>query len=138
MGTPSAPGKPSFSGQAMTTVTVKWTASGSTGGKPIKSYLLRRWNAATMTGPYYDSSANNLTRNVTGLIPGNPYTFAVYALNDDGYSARSTTNVVDMYGGVYIRVSGKWKKAIPYVRYGGKWHMAIPYVRSGGTWHTMD
>lgn len=138
MGVPSPPGTPSFSNRGLTTVTVTWALSGSTGGKPIKSYLLRRWNAATMTGPHYDSSANNRTRNVTGLIPGNPYTFAVYALNDDGYSNRSGTATIDMYGGCYIRVGGKWKKAIPYVRSGGRWHMAIPYIRSGGTWHTMD
>lgn len=138
MGVPSPPGTPSFSNRTLTTVTVTWALSGSTGGKPIKSYLLRRWNAATMTGPHYDSSANNRTRNVTGLIPGNPYTFAVYALNDDGYSNRSGTATIDMYGGCYIRVGGKWKKAIPYVRSGGRWHMAIPYIRSGGTWHTMD
>lgn len=137
MAKPSPPGKPTFTNITMTTVTVSWPASSSTGGKPIKSYLMRRWNAASMTGAYYDSSANNRTRNVTGLIPGRAFTFAIYALNDDGYSNPSASSVITMPGGCYIRVKGVWKVAIPYVRSGGKWHQAIPYIRTGGTWKQL-
>ena len=48
MAKPSPPGKPTFTNTTLTTVTVSWAASTSTGGKPIKAYLMRRWNAASM------------------------------------------------------------------------------------------
>lgn len=137
MAKPSPPGKPTFSNITPTSVTVTWALSGSTGGKQIKSYLMRRWNAATMTGAHYDSSANNRSRNVISLIPGRAFTFAIYALNDDGYSNPSASSTITMPGGVYIRVGGVWRVAIPYVRSGGKWHQAIPYIRTGGVWKTL-
>lgn len=137
MAKPSAPGKPTFSNITPTTVTVSWGASGSNGGKPITAYLMRRWNAASETGAHYDSSANNRTRNVTSLIPGRAFTFAIYALNADGYSNPSAASVITMPGGCYIRVGGVWKVAVPYVRSGGKWHVGMPYIRTGGVWKQL-
>lgn len=135
---PSPPGKPAFSNEMPTSLTVKWTASPGNGGKAISSYKLRRYVGSSPTGSYVDSDANNLTRNVTGLTPGTEYTFRVYAYNgsadNGGYSDPSTANSITMLAGMWVRVSGVWKIAVPYVRSGGVWKMAIPYVRSGGTW----
>lgn len=135
---PSPPGKPSFSNELPTSLTVKWTASSGNGGKAITSYLLRRYVGSSPSGAHVDSSANSLSRNVTGLTPGTNYTFTVYAYNgsadNGGYSDPSTANSVQQLAGVWVRVSGVWKIAVPYIRSGGVWKMAIPYVRSGGSW----
>lgn len=135
---PSAPGKPAFSNELPTSLTVKWTASGNNNGKAITSYRLRRYTGSSPSGPHVDSDANNLSRNVTGLTPGTNYTFTVYAYNgsadNGGYSDPSTANSIQQLAGVWVRVSGVWKIAVPYIRSGGVWKMAIPYVRSGGSW----
>jgi hypothetical protein len=135
---PSAPGKPAFSNEMPTTLTVKWTASTDNNGKAITSYKLRRYTGSSPTGAYVDSDANSLSRNVTGLTPGTNYTFTVYAFNgsadNGGYSNPSAANSVQQLAGVWVRVSGVWKIAVPYIRSGGVWKMAIPYVRSGGVW----
>jgi hypothetical protein len=132
---PSAPGKPVVTNITETSATISWAASGSNGGAAINGYLLRWWNAATETGPHFDSFANSLSRNRTGFIPGQHAIFVVYAHNAEGYSAPSLTTSVQLLGGTWIRSGGKWKVGIVYVRSGGKWHEASPYVRSGGTWH---
>lgn len=135
---PSQPGPITSTNLALTTVTIHWSASASNGGAAIDGYLLRRYTGATTTGPYVDSFANNLARNLTGLLPGGEYTFLVYAHNAEGYSvARGPTSVI-LFGGVWIRYGKKWRKAIPYVRSGGKWKAAQPFVRSGGTWHQTN
>lgn len=135
---PTAPGKPSFSNEMPTTLTVSWTASSGNGGKAISSYTLRRYTGASASGSHVDSTANSLTRNITGLTPGVEYTFTVYAYNgsadNGGYSDASTPNSISMLAGAWVRVGGVWKIAVPYVRTGGVWKMAIPYVRSGGAW----
>ena len=135
---PSQPGKPTFSNVLPTSLTVKWTASGDNGGKAITSYTLRRYTGSSPTGSHVDSSANSLSRNVTGLTPGTTYTFTVLAFNgsadNGGFSDPSTPSAIQMLAGVWLRVNGAWKIAIPYIRSGGAWKMAIPYVRSGGSW----
>lgn len=135
---PAKPGPPEFSNQMPTTVTVKWAASANNGGKAISSYKLRRYKGGSPSGSYVDSDANSLTRNVTGLVPGTEYTFTVYAFNgsadNGGYSDPSNPGSINMLAGIWVRVGGVWKVAVPFVRSGGVWKMAIPYVRSGGAW----
>ncbi len=137
---PSPPGQPQFSNITPTSVTVSWSASTDDGGDPVYEYLLRRWTGTSMSGSYVDSSANNRTRNVTGLTPGTNYTFAAYARNHawGGYSDHSSPNTLLVSGAVWIRVGGVWRRAVPYVRYNGVWKVAVPYVRSGGTWELTD
>lgn len=136
---PSPPGKPTFSKIDGDTVTVSWTASTDNGGAPIDAYLLRYWPNAEGSGNYTDhSTANNLTRTVTGLQPGKKYRFVVYAHNgsadNSGFSLPSPANVVELFVGVRVKVNGKWRFAIPYVKVEGKWKRTLPFVRRNGKW----
>jgi Fibronectin type III domain len=131
---PTAPGTPSFSLITPTTVKVSWTASSSNGGSAITTYKLRR-SISPLDSPYVDGDALNLTRNVTGLVPGTAYRFKVYAGNAIGWSPASTVATLTMPGVIWVRYGGKWHVVVPYVRDGGVWKMAIPYVRYSGTWH---
>ena len=132
------PGQPQFSNEKPTSLTVTWDAPVDDGGSPVVDYVLRRYNGTSATGTHIDNSGNSLTRNLTGLSPGATYTFTVVALNgsaiDHGVSPPSDPNTITTVAGSWIRVNGKWVKAIPYVRKLGVWKQAIPYVRSGGTW----
>lgn len=136
---PSPPGKPSFSNELPTSVTVSWAASTNNGGTSIDHYLLRYWPNAAGTGSYIDhSKANNRSRVVTGLTPGRTYRFVVYAHNgsadNDGYSDRSSANIFQMLAGVWLKISGVWKLAVPYINVAGVWKLAVPYIKSGGVW----
>lgn len=133
---PTRPGQPQFSDEKPTSLTVTWAAPSSDGGGPITDYILRRYDGTDTSGPYRTSSSNSTTRHLTDLDPGNTYTFTVIALNGSRLkvSPVSLPNTITTVAGSWIRVGGKWKKAIPYVRTGGKWKQAIPHVRSGGVW----
>lgn len=140
---PAKPSQPVFSNQLPTSVTVRWSASPDDGGSPITNYEMLRSEGPIMAPNPVASNANNLTRNVTGLLPGTPYTFVVYAKNgsaiNNGLSPPSDPATFDSQGGIWVRRDdGTWGEAIPYVRYGGKWMMAIPYVRSGGAWKLTE
>jgi hypothetical protein len=140
---PSKPGQPHVTNLLPTTCTVSWTAATSNGGSGITSYLLRRWTGSAGHGSYVDNSANNLSRNVTGLTPGTSYGFAVYARNgatydNNGYSGVSVGTNIQTLAGAYIRSGGAWKLAVPYVRTGGVWKVAVPYVRKSGTWKLTE
>lgn len=136
---PGTPGPPTYSNILPTSITVSWTAAPTTGGADVSYYKLRRWNSGVPGhGPFTDYDSNSLARNITGLLPGTTYGFAVYAKNnsDDngGFSDPSTGTTVDTVGGVWVRSGGHWKVAIPYVRSAGQWKLAIPFVRSAGHW----
>lgn len=34
--------------------------------------------------------------------------------------------------GIWVRVGGVWKRAIPHVKHNNKWRTAIPFVKTGG------
>ena len=135
---PNPPGTPTFSEALPTSIRVSWPASSYDGGDAIDGYLLRRWDNAQGTGSYTDNWANNLSRVVSGLTPGQQYTFAVFARNgatdNSGYSNMSNSAFVRMLAGVQIKVSGVWRLAIPYVKVSGVWKLASPYVKVSGTW----
>lgn len=136
---PSPPGTPVASNVMPTSMTVSWGGSGDNAGSGIDGYLLRVWQGQTTTGPYTDiSQLNNLSRVVSGLIPGTYYTFVVYAHNGSadnaGYSNPSATMTIKTIAPVRVRYQGAWKYAVPYVKKGGVWVMAQPYVKYGGIW----
>ena len=138
---PAQPGPPVFSNLTPISMTVSWPASVNNGGSSITTYELRRWAGPPGHGPYVSSKANNLTRNITGLVPGTLYGFAVVAHNSSsdngGESDPSVGESVSTLAGAWVRVSGTWKIALPYIRTGGAWKLAVPYLRSGGKWkHT--
>jgi hypothetical protein len=120
-------------------MTVSWSGSADNAGSAIDGYLLRMWKGQSATGTYTDiSQLNNLSRNVTGLIPGTYYTFAVYAHNgsadNGGYSNVSGFLTVKTIAPVRVKVDDVWYYAVPYVRKAGIWLMAQPYVKDGGVW----
>lgn len=133
--TPSAPGRPSFSNTSPTGLTVSWAASSNSGGSSITGYLLRYYPRGSATGTYVNhSEANNRSRTVTGLNPGQEYTFVVLARNARGYSSASQSRTIRMMAGAWINVSGVWRLAAPYVKHNGVWKAAVPYVRHNGSW----
>ena len=131
---PDAPGQPIFSAVEHTGLTVSWSPTPADHGSSVITYKLRRWQSSGQTGTYKDSSANSLTRTVTGLTAGKIYTFAVQCQNKFGWSEWSPDNHITLLPGGWIRVGGIWQQGIPYVRHNGVWKPAIPYVRSGGLW----
>ena len=121
-------------------LTIAWSAPGNTGGLPITNYLVRRWTGPSASGSYTDISVDASARSalISGLSPGQEYTFVVYArtaaTDNNGYSNASSAVTARTLAGVWVHVSGTWRLAVPYVRRNGIWTPAIPYVRSAGVW----
>lgn len=136
---PSPAGTPTFSNVLPTSVQVSWAASGDNGGSGIDGYLVRYWPNAAGTGAYIDvSQQNNLTRLVTGLTPGQEYRFVIYAHNgaagNNGYANGSPGAVVRTLSGMWVRVSGVWKRAVPYVKVAGVWKPVSVFIKASGSW----
>lgn len=130
----TAPSQPIFSNKLPTTVTVSWSKPTNTGGTPITGYTLRQYDGADTTGSYTDTTVTGTSSNIAGLIPGQSYTFVVYAQNVNGLSDPSPVSTIKMLAGAVVRVGGVWVTVVPYVRSGGVWKLAIPYIRSNGIW----
>lgn len=137
---PSTPSAPTFSKILPTSLTVSWTAPSSTGGLTLTGYKLRMYEGPDTSGSPtdIDISGSATTTNVAGLTPGTLYTFQVFAVNsstdNDGLSDPSPSSTVQMLAGVWIRVGGVWKLAVPYVRTNGVWKLAVPFIRQSGVW----
>jgi len=134
---PTAPGTPVVSNLVSTTLTLTWSASTDNGGSAIDGYLVRRWDNAAGTGAYTDiSQTNTLTRDLTGLNPGQEYRFVIYAHNGSNgqYSPASTAVVVRMLSGFWVKWLGAWKRAVPYVKVAGVWKAVTVYVKTSGVW----
>lgn len=135
---PSSPGTPTFSNVMPQSVDVAWGGSGDNGGSGIDYYLLRRWDNAAATGGYTDAVVYGLSRSVTGLTPGQEYSFGVYAHNgsadNGGYSNVSGISVVRMLSGARVKLGGVWRLAIPYVKVAGVWKLAMPFTKVSGIW----
>jgi hypothetical protein len=138
---PNAPGVVTFVDVTSSTVTARWAACSDDNGSPIKTYQLK-WTKEPLPGIAGQglektSSANNLSRKVTGLTPGRTYNFTVRCQNGIGWSVWTPeTTVVTERSGL-IRVNGKWTAATASVRHNGKWLDAVPWVRKDGTWHRV-
>lgn len=132
---PTAPGTPVASNILPTSVTLTWTASTDNKGSAIDGYKIRRWDTADGSGPYTDSPMeNNLSRTVTGLIPGKDYTFAILAHNGSagGWSVVSSSIVVRTLAPARIKVGGHYKYAIQYIKIGGHYYVVLPFIKVSG------
>lgn len=135
---PSQPGTPVGSEVLPTSIRFTWTASTDNKGSAIDHYLLRRYETADGTGPYTDSIANNLTRVITGLVPGKTYSWRVYAHNGSagGYSVASGLRVQATMAPVRIKVGGVYVYGIVYVKVAGVYKTGLPSVKKSGVYKT--
>lgn len=98
-------------------IRVQWNTSQSTSGASTKS-------SGSWTFPI-----------VTGLQPGTLYYFRMQVSNVEyGWGPYSSWASVRTLPGVYVRVSGSWRTAIPYVKVNGSWRQAERRIRVSGTW----
>ena len=132
---PSAPGQPSISEITPTSCRVQFSASTYDNGSGIDGYLLRYWPNSSASGSYVDHSFSGYgDRTVTGLTPGQVYTFGVYARNGVGYSPVSFQTTIRTLAGAWIKTNGVWKLATPLVKVDGSWRNSISYVKVNGSW----
>lgn len=87
---PATPGTPTVSEIGTDSMRLSWGIP-SNGGAGIDQMLLRRYANADGSGPYvdYPQGGGATSAVVSGLTPGAPYYWAVYAHNRVGYSGRS-------------------------------------------------
>lgn len=144
---PDAPGIVTFTNVSSRSVTARWAACPNDNGSTVDNYQLRYWNESNPEHPVgtpesgtstKSTYANNLSRNITGLWPGNTYNFQVRCENKIGWSEWTAITDVRLISGAVMRINGKWTATAAYVRQNGKWHVAIPYVRAGGNWHRAE
>lgn len=137
---PAAAGTPTFSEIANNSVRVSWAASPDNRGAAIDSYLLRYWEGPTATGPYVDHSTQlNTSRVVSGLTPGQQYTFAVYAHNGatwdgGGFAPASPSATVSLLAGVYVSDGVNWIPQALRESDGTAWVNLNPKISSGSAW----
>ncbi|QDF18085.1 minor tail protein [Microbacterium phage Gilda] len=125
---PSAPGTPSISNIDTTSVTASWAASNNNNGAGIDSYLLR-WhtNPNPDAAGYQNTSANNLSRQITGLTPGVTYYTKVYAHNSMGFSVGSGVRSFTTKSGAYVGAGGSFPAGEVLVGVGGSYQTAQVY-----------
>lgn len=136
---PDPPQNVRFSEILPTSVRVSWDPSPNNQGQGVQLYLLRMWRNGSGTGPYEDViQANILSYVATGLTPGVEHTFTVYAWNgatdNSGYSNEATRRVVRTLSGMWIKLSGIWRRAVPYVKHNGVWKHAAVFQKKGNSW----
>jgi type II secretory pathway pseudopilin PulG len=94
---PVAPAAPSITVNGPSTVTLNWTAPSSNGGEPITGYqiddtITQTSVSTTDVCPSSDTSVS-LTCTISGLIPGDTYTFTVAGINEVGIGASSPPSI---------------------------------------------
>jgi len=92
---PNSPNTPTATNLTTTSMTLNWNIPGDN-GTGIDSMLLRRYNSlaayqndTASERVDYGKGAGDTSHNVTGLTPGTPYWWVVYAHNSVGYSTKS-------------------------------------------------
>ena len=133
---PTIPGTPVASEILPTSMRLSWTAPTDVRGSAIDHYLLKRYETIDGTGTSVDNIANDLSRVITGLLPGKTYSWRVYAHNGSagGYSPSSDVLTVATLAPVWVKVGGIWKYGIPYVKVAGEWKVGLPFVKKDGNW----
>jgi len=121
---PATPAKPTVSKVTLNSATVSWTAPYN-GGSTITGYILGYGKTSNPSAITEISAVSPHV--VTNLEMNTVYYFAVKARNAIGLSPYSVSTVVKTYLGVYVKVNGVWKLAVPYVRTGGIWKQAQPW-----------
>lgn len=107
------------------------------GGLAISNYQVI-WYPNTPIDPSmaYQNQSGSGSKDpfLSPLLPGTLYYTAIRAGNARGWGPWSGWKTFRTLPGVYVKVGGVWKMAIPYVKYQGAWKLAIRYVKVNGTW----
>lgn len=146
---PNVPSAPSSVGVApvnSTTLTASWNAPTDVGGDTVTSYELQ-WSTNASFSPGNSSTANNLSRNVSGLVALTPYFFRVRASNGIGpsvWSAVTSFTTADteppppppaVTRGGRLRINNVFIEPIVRVKDdNGVWVEPISKIRRTGVW----
>lgn len=120
---PDPPSRPYVYNIGVNSANVGWDPPSNDGGATIIGYQLGY--GQNSAGPTTIINANSGV-SVGNLPTGTITYFWVRAQNFQGWSNWSALNSVRTYLGMYVKVSGSWKLAIPYVKTGGLWREAEP------------
>lgn len=90
----SAPGGPAFSGVGATSFTAAWSDSSDYGGSTPTGYRLQVATSSAFSTIVSDTTANNRSRSVSGLSPGDTYYARVATVNAAGTSSWSSVTSV--------------------------------------------
>ena len=86
---PAAPSTPSGASHAPTSVSLAWSAPVADGGSPVDQYSVKVYSDGVEL-PDLARLTSATSIEITGLVPGSVYTFAVAARNAKGFGAYST------------------------------------------------
>lgn len=131
---PTRPQNPDFNNLTSTSLTLVWDEPHDNGGDDIDGYIIERYDGQTASGtPVVSPKAPGRSRAISGLLPGQFYTFLIYADNhakfNGGHSDPSVPLVVQAHTGIFVRTKGHWKNVAPYIRVNGVWTLGITSVR---------
>ncbi len=105
------------------------------GGATLTDWQVEYNLSASDTGALYNESGSpTLAPGIFGLTPGTVYYARLRAKNSVGWGAWTAWKTFTTLPGVYVRVDGVWKNAIPYVKVDGVWKQVVRYVKAGGEW----
>lgn len=135
VGKPSAPGTPTATNLAPTSLTLNWTAPSSNGGAAITNYVVQR---ARDSGFTLDSTSFNagtaLSYPFNDLDPSTDYYFRVAATNSAGTGAWSLTLKVSTVSGVYYSDGSNWIPCGVFYSDGTNWIPVELVVSNGTAW----
>lgn len=131
---PPAPTQSGYTNITHTSATLKFVNNG-TGGSPILEWQTSfGTNGTAVEGTGNKKYTSSGTLNLTGLQPGTRYHAWTRGRNANGWGPWSKVASFTTLAGVKIKVSGKWKNAVPYVKVSGTWKPALPYIKVSNAW----
>lgn len=95
-GRPSAPGEPQLADITSTSLSAAWHPPIDNGGMSITNFALRRYVGSSASGAFISYNAASQYRHVTGLTPGETYTFTTLAQNGVGWGPQSTPRTITL------------------------------------------
>jgi hypothetical protein len=130
---PTAPQSFTATANTSSSVDLSWTAPSDPGGYLASTLRYKiKWTASNSgkTGSVEETAANTLSYTVTGLVPGETYTFTVAAMNDvvpttgNSYSSTDGSVFIDWYSSGPVATASVQLK-------GGVWNGSVwkPYTR---------
>lgn len=109
---------------------IGWTTPGTASNVQVQ------YNTSQSTSGAQSRSAGSWADvPVTGLNPGTKYYYRMRVSNTEyGWGPWTTWKNFTTLPGVFVRVSGTHRTAVPYVKVSGTWRQAQRFVKVSGTW----